>query len=336
VLWYGGRQVLSGRISLGTLVAFSAYLNLLVQPTRSLGNVVTSAQRAGTAVGRVFEVLDTPPGVADRKNAQRLQVTRGTVLWQNVQFAFPGGADSAHPPPVLDDVTLEIPAGTSLALVGPTGCGKTTMARTLLRFIEPASGRVTIDGIDVGDVTLRSLRGQIGMVFEDTFLFSDSIAANIAFGRPDAPFEDIVRAAAIAQAHSFIEELSEQYSTVIGEQGYTLSGGQRQRIAIARAILMNPKLLILDDATSSVDARVEAQIRRGLTEAMQGRTTLIVARRPSTAALAGRVAYMERGRIVATGSHDDLWHRVTAYREALSSGGVIDTVTSEISEAVSQ
>jgi ATP-binding cassette subfamily B protein len=328
VLWYGGRQVIAHDITLGTLVAFNAYLSLLVNPLRNMGHIVTSAQRAATAVGRVFEVLDTAPGVADQPAARKLAIHRGDVLWEGVRFAYPGGG------PVLEGVDLEIPAGTSLALVGPTGCGKSTLARLVLRFIEPHEGRVLIDGTDIRDVTLRSLRSQIGMVFEDTFLFSDSIAANIAFGRPDAHFDDIVGAAAVAQAHSFIEELPDQYETVVGEQGYTLSGGQRQRIAIARAILMNPRLLILDDATSSVDARVEAQIRRGLQEAMSGRTTLIVARRPSSAALADRVALMDRGRIAAVGSHEDLWNRVPDYRRALAGTGSVDEVVSEI-EAVS-
>ena len=191
---------------------------------------------------------------------------------------------------MLDGVDLEVPAGTSVALVGQTGCGKSTLMRLLPRFIEPLDGHVTIDGQDVSSVTLTSLRTEIGIVFEDTLLFSDTVAANIAFGRPDATEEEIVRAAAIAQAHEFIEELPEGYDTPVGEHGYTLSGGQRQRVAIARAILMNPSILILDDATSNVDARVEAAIRKGLRSAMQGRTTIIVARRPQTAALADRVA----------------------------------------------
>jgi ATP-binding cassette subfamily B protein len=202
--------------------------------------------------------------------------------------------------------------------------------RLLPRFIEPTAGHVTIDGQDVSQVTLSSLRAQIGIVFEDTLLFSDSIAANIAFGRPDAHEEEVVRAAVIAQAHEFIEELPEGYDTPVGEHGYTLSGGQRQRVAIARAILMNPRILILDDATSNVDARVEAAIRKGLRRAMVGRTTIIVARRPQTAALADRVAYMEAGRIVDVGTHTDLWRTNPDYRETLLATVDVDAVVSEV------
>jgi ATP-binding cassette subfamily B protein len=208
--------------------------------------------------------------------------------------------------------------------------------RLLPRFIEPVSGTVTIDGRDVSKVTLKSLRAGIGIVFEDTLLFSDTIAANIAFGRPKATQEEIVRAAVVAQAHEFIEELPEGYETMVGEHGYTLSGGQRQRIAIARAILMNPRVLILDDATSNVDARVEAAIRKGLREAMKGRTTIIVARRPQTAALADRVAYMDAGRIVEVGAHADMWRSNTAYRETLLTGVDVDQLSDEpVEERVS-
>ena len=235
-------------------------------------------------------------------------------------FAYPDGG------PVLDGVTLDIPAGSSVALVGQTGCGKSTLMRLLPRFIEPADGTITIDGQDVSEVTLASLRSHIGIVFEDTLLFSDSIASNIAFGRPDATEEEIVRAAVVAQAHEFIEELPQGYDTVVGEHGYTLSGGQRQRIAIARAILMNPRILILDDATSNVDARVEAAIRKGLRSAMAGRTTIIVARRPQTAALAERVAFMKAGKIVDIGPHEELWRTNAEYRETLLASVDVDAV----------
>jgi ATP-binding cassette subfamily B protein len=323
VLWYGGRRVLGGQITIGTLVAFNAYLAMLVFPVRALGMIVAASQRAESASARIFEVLDTEPGIADRPGATKLVIERGDVRVDNVRFAYPGGR------PVLDGVELEIPAGTSLALVGPTGCGKSTLLRLLPRFIEPVSGRVTIDGIDISTVKLRSLRSQMGIVFEDTFLFSDTVRANIAFGKPDAALDDVVRAAVVAQAHEFIEDLPDQYESVIGEQGYTLSGGQRQRIAIARAVLMGPKLLLLDDATSSVDARVEAAIREGLQTAMKDRATLIVARRPSTAALADRVAYMEAGRIVAAGTHEELWQQRPAYREALTAQVTVDGLVEE-------
>jgi ATP-binding cassette subfamily B protein len=330
VLYVGGRQAIAGHLSVGTIAALFQYLFYLVQPLRSIGMIVAWAQRATTASTRIFEILDTPPGIADHDGAEPLDATGGSVKWDGVHFAYPDGG------PVLDGVSLEIPAGSSIALVGQTGCGKSTLMRLLPRFIEPVSGTVTIDGRDVSKVTLKSLRAGIGIVFEDTLLFSDTIAANIAFGRPKATQEEIVRAAVVAQAHEFIEELPEGYETMVGEHGYTLSGGQRQRIAIARAILMNPRVLILDDATSNVDARVEAAIRKGLREAMKGRTTIIVARRPQTAALADRVAYMDAGRIVEVGAHADMWRSNTAYRETLLTGVDVDQLSDEpVEERVS-
>ena len=324
VLWYGGRLVIDGTLSDGTIIALFSYLFMLIWPLRSIGMIVAWAQRATTAAGRVFEILDTPPGIADQPGAKPLELEQGTVRFSDVRFAYPDGG------PVLAGVDLEVPAGTSVALVGQTGCGKSTLMRLLPRFIEPVTGCVTIDGRDVAEVTLPSLRAQIGIVFEDTLLFSDSIAANIAFGRPDAHEEEVVRAAVVAQAHEFIEELPEGYDTPVGEHGYTLSGGQRQRIAIARAILMNPRILILDDATSNVDARVEAAIRKGLRKAMAGRTTIIVARRPQTAALADRVAYMVAGRIADVGTHEELWRTNPDYRETLLTTVDVDAVVSEV------
>jgi ATP-binding cassette subfamily B protein len=324
VLWYGGRLAITGALSAGTIIALFQYLFMLIQPLRSLGMIIAWAQRATTASTRIYEVLETSPGIADHEGAQRLELSGGAVLYEDVHFAYPQGG------PVLDGVSLEVPAGTSVALVGQTGCGKSTLMRLLPRFIEPATGRVTIDGQDVSAVTLSSLRSKIGIVFEDTLLFSDTIAANIAFGRPDASEEEIVRAAVIAQAHEFIEELPEGYATMVGEHGYTLSGGQRQRVAIARAILMNPGILILDDATSNVDARVEAAIRKGLRQAMSGRTTIIVARRAQTAALADRVAYMERGRIIDVGTHESLWRDNESYRETLLATVDVDSIASEV------
>ena len=323
VLWYGGRLAIDGRLSTGTIIALFSYLTMLIWPLRSVGMIVAWAQRATTSAGRVFEVLDTPPGIADHPNATKLDVTGAAVRYDDVHFAYPDGG------PVLDGVTLDIPAGTSVALVGQTGCGKSTLMRLLPRFIEPVDGTVSIDGQDVSTLTLRSLRANIGIVFEDTLLFSDTIAANIAFGRPDASEDDIVRAAVVAQAHEFIEELPEGYDTPVGEHGYTLSGGQRQRVAIARAILMNPKILILDDATSNVDARVEAAIRKGLRGAMENRTTIIVARRPQTAALADSVAYMVNGRIADTGTHADLWRTNPDYRETLLATVDVDAIAGE-------
>jgi len=323
VLWVGGRMAIHGRLSPGTIIALFQYLFLMIQPLRSIGMIIAWAQRAVTASTRIYEILETEPGIADHEGARKIEVSGAAVHFENVHFAYPDGG------PVLDGVTLDVPAASSIALVGQTGCGKSTLMRLLPRFIEPAQGSVTIDRQNVSDVTLRSLRSHIGIVFEDTLLFSDTITQNIAFGRPDASEEEIVRAAVIAQSHEFIEELPEGYDTLVGEHGYTLSGGQRQRIAIARAILLNPSILILDDATSNVDARVEAAIRKGLVEAMKGRTTIIVARRPQTAALADRVAFMEAGRIVDVGTHADLWRDNPVYRETLLSSVGVDEIKAQ-------
>jgi ATP-binding cassette subfamily B protein len=330
VLWYGGRLAIDGQLSNGTLLALFSYLFMLIWPLRSIGMIVAWAQRATTAAGRVFEILDTSPGIADHVDAKPLHISGAAVSYRDVEFSYPDGG------PVLDGVTLDVPEGTSIALIGHTGCGKSTLMRLLPRFIEPTDGTITIDGQDVSEVTLSTLRADIGIVFEDTLLFSDSIASNIAFGRPDATEEEIVRAAIVAQAHDFIEELPEGYATVVGEQGFTLSGGQRQRVAIARAVLMNPRILILDDATSNVDARVEAAIRKGLRSAMKGRTTIIVARRPQTAALADRVAFMSAGKIVDIGTHQELWQRNGDYRDTLLTSVDVDVTASEAGLDVEQ
>jgi ATP-binding cassette subfamily B protein len=323
VLWIGGRLAIHGHLTAGTIVALFQYLFLMIQPLRSIGMIIAWGQRAVTASTRIYEILETEPGIADHDGATKLEVSGAHVRYEDVHFAYPDGG------PVLDGVTLDVPGGSSIALVGQTGCGKSTLMRLLPRFIEPSRGTVTIDGQNVSEVTLRSLRKHIGIVFEDTLLFSDTIASNIAFGRPGASEEEIVRAAAIAQAHEFIQELPEGYDTIVGEHGYTLSGGQRQRIAIARAILLDPSILILDDATSNVDARVEAAIRKGLVQAMKGRTTIIVARRPQTAALADRVAFMDGGRIVDVGTHADLWRDNPVYRETLLSSVGVDEIKAQ-------
>jgi ATP-binding cassette subfamily B protein len=309
VLWYGGYRVAAGELSFGEFLAFGLYMTQLAWPIRMFGWLASESQRAATASRRIFEVLDTRALIEDRPGAKPLEISSGHIRFENVRYE----AERT----ILAGIDLDVPPGASLALVGPTGCGKSTILRLMLRFAEPSEGRILVDGVDTSEASLESLRAQIGTVFEDTFLFSDTVERNISFGRPDASLEEIVSAAALAQAHGFISELPDGYQSPIGEQGYTLSGGQRQRIAIARAILMNPRILLLDDATSSVDPVVEAEVRRGLAEAMRGRTTLIVARRPSSAALADRVAYMEAGRILAVGTHSELWERLPAYRETL-------------------
>lgn len=319
VLAYGGHQVLDGSLTLGQLVAFNVYLGLLIWPLRMLGMIIAQGQRAAAAAQRVDEILREAPQITEPPHARALPTphTAGThaglgeVRFENVRFGY---GDIA----VLDGFDLEVRAGESVALVGATGSGKSTVARLLLRFYDVDAGRVSIDGVDVRDVSLAELRRAIGLVFEDTFLFSDTIAANIAFADPDAPPDRIERAARLAGAHEFIERLPEGYATPIGERGFSLSGGQRQRIAIARAILADPRVLILDDATSAVDPTKEHEIRDALTEVMRDRTTLVIAHRPATIALADRVVLLADGRVAASGTHDELLRGVPAYREVLA------------------
>lgn len=323
VLWFGGFRVVNGHISFGLFIAFFVYVTQLQWPVRMMGWIASDGQKAATSSGRIFEVLDIRPGIEDKSGAQPIEIQSGDIRFEEVAF------ETGESRRILDAVDLTVPAGGSLALVGPTGCGKTTMLRMVLRFLEPTSGRIAIDDNDISEVTLESLRNQIGTVFEETFLFSDTIRNNIAFGRPDATDDEIVTAAVLAHAHGFISDLPDAYETVVGEQGFTLSGGQRQRVSIARAILMDPRLLLLDDATSAVDPTVEAEIRLGLAEAMKGRTTLIVARRPGSAALADEVAFMENGSITDRGTHDELWARSARYRETLIGGELARRIAAE-------
>jgi ATP-binding cassette, subfamily B, bacterial len=320
VLGYGGHQVLNGHLSLGSLVAFNVYVVMLIWPLRMLGMILAQAQRAVASSQRVHEVLTAEPLIVDPPDPQQLpdptpSVPAGELRFEGVTFRYPGGAQR----PVLHQLDLVIRAGESVALVGPTGCGKTTVARLIPRFYDVDSGRVVLDGLDVRSVSLHDLRHAIGLVFEDTFLFNDTVAANIAFAEPDAPVERIQRAARLAGAHDFIVQLPEGYGTEIGERGFSLSGGQRQRIAIARAILADPRVLILDDATSSVDPTKEHEIRDALTEVMRGRTTIVIAHRPATIALADRVVLLDDGRIVDEGTHAELLLTSEHYREVLAS-----------------
>jgi len=317
-LGYGGHQVLDGRLTLGQLVGFNVYVVMLIWPLRMLGNIIAQAQRAAASAERVHEILDTEPVIVDPGRGRALPVVgpgggRGEVRFESVRFAY-----APELPIVLDRFDLVVPAGQSVALVGATGSGKTTVARLIPRFYDALSGTVRVDGIDVRDTRVRELRRAVGIVFEDTFLFSDSIAANIAFADPDASPEAIARAARLAGADEFIEALPEGYDTPIGERGFSLSGGQRQRIAIARAILADPRVLILDDATSSVDPTKEHEIRDALTEVMRGRTTIVIAHRPATIALADRVVLLRGGRVVADGTHESLLEASAEYREVLA------------------
>ena len=284
---------------------------MLVWPMRVIGQRVGTLQQAAAAARRVVEVLRARPRIVERPEA-RAPTLRGHVRFDDVRFAYGGGAR------VLDGLTLEIEPGTSLALVGGTGSGKSTVATLLTRFYDVDAGSVSIDGVDVRDLRLDELRRAVGLVFSETFLFTDTVRANIAYARPDATALEVERAARLAGAHDFVQRLPNAYDTLLGERGYSLSGGQRQRISIARAILADPKVLILDDATSAVDATKEHEIRAALAEVMLGRTTLVIAHRAATIALADRVAVLEGGRIVEEGTHAELLRRSSRYRKLLA------------------
>jgi ABC-type multidrug transport system fused ATPase/permease subunit len=314
VLLVGARMVARGELTPGSFSAIFLYLGLLVVPLRSLGMWIGQAQRATASGERIFEVIDEPEEIADRPGATRLGPGPGRVCFEHVSFEYMAGR------PVLEDIDLEVEAGKTIALIGHTGSGKTTLTALVPRFYDVTRGRVTIDGVDVRDVTLDSLRGAVGVIAQDPFLFSASVRENIAFGRADISGEEVERVARLAQAHEFVERLPQGYDTVIGERGITLSGGQRQRIAIARALAVDPRVLILDDATASVDATTEAQIRTGLRTAMKGRTTLIIAHRLSTIALADEIVVLADGRIAARGTHDELVGTSPVYREIYEHG----------------
>jgi ABC-type multidrug transport system fused ATPase/permease subunit len=309
VLLVGGYEVVHGQLTLGQFFAVNSYLLLLMLPLRSIGMWVGQYQRAMASGERVFEVLDEHRDIVERPGAQPLPDGPGMIRFDHVTFGYDEGR------PVLSDIDLEIPAGETVALIGPTGCGKTTLTTLIPRFYDVDQGRVVLDGMDVRDATLDSLRGAIGIVGQDTFLFSTTVAENIAYGAPNATPEQIVQAATRAQAHDFIMDLPDGYDTRVGERGLTLSGGQRQRIAIARALLMDPRVLILDDATASVDATTEARIKLALREVMRGRTTLIIAHRLSTISLATSLVVLDGGRIVARGEHESLLEESPVYQE---------------------
>ncbi len=317
VLLVGGRQVVNGSLSLGDFTAFYTYLIMLIGPMRMLGTALGMSQRAIASGNRLFEVLDREPEIQSRPGAPELPAGNGNVVLRDVSLRY-GEASAA-----LTDVDLEVEGGKVVALVGPSGSGKTSLVALLARLYDPTAGTVEIDGADLREIELASLRRQIAFVADDSFLFSATVAENIAYAKPDATREQVETAARRAQAASFIDRLPDGYETIVGERGLTLSGGQRQRIAIARALLADPRILILDDATSSVDAQTEAEIRRGLDEALEGRTTFIVAHRLSTISLADEIVVLDDGRVVDRGTHEELLDRCPLYRE-IADYGLVD------------
>jgi ATP-binding cassette subfamily B protein len=312
VLFFGGWMVLDGHLGIGAILAFNAYLLMLQAPFMMLGQLVMMGQRAKASAERIFEILDESPDIIERPGAFDLVDVAGSIDFNHVRFEYANGAE------ILTDFDAHIKAGETVAIVGRTGSGKSTIARLVTRFYDVSDGSVCIDGHDVRDVTLPSLRSNVGVVLDEPFLFSISIRDNIAYGMPDADFDDIEAAAKAANAHEFIVRLPEGYETVVGERGYTLSGGQRQRIAIARTLLVNPPILILDDATSAIDVHVEAGIYEALGQLLRQRTTIVIAHRISTIALASRVILLDEGRVITTGTHEELLANSPLYAEVLA------------------
>ena len=326
VLGVGGWMALHGQITLGTFLAFSTYVTQFVAPARQLAGVLTVGQQARAGVERIFQLLDIEPGITDEPDAVDLPQLRGEIELRGIRFGY----DDEEA--VLDGLDLHVLPGERVALVGGSGSGKSTVTRLVQRLLDPDEGQVLVDGHDVRRVTLASLRRQVGAAFEESFLFSDSIAANIAYGRPDATREEVEQAARVVGAHGFISELADGFDTRVGERGLSLSGGQRQRVALARAVLSDPRILLLDDATSAVDATTEEAIFAGLREVLAGRTALVVAHRLSTLGLADRVVLLEHGRVADQGTHQELMARNPAYRELLT--GLDDEAAAAIGDSI--
>jgi ATP-binding cassette subfamily B protein len=312
VLFFGGWMVIDGHLGTGAILAFNAYLLMLQAPFMMLGQLVMMGQRAKASAERIFEILDENPEIVERPGAFDLTNVKGKVHFDHVRFAYGDGPD------ILKDFDAVIEPGETVAIVGRTGSGKSTLARLLTRFYDVDEGSVSIDDHDVRDLTLPSLREGVGVVLDEPFLFSVSIRDNIAYGQPDAPLEAIIAAAKAANADEFIVRLPYDYDTVVGERGYTLSGGQRQRIAIARTLLVNPPVLILDDATSAIDVHIEAEIYDALRNLLRQRTTFVIAHRISTIALASRVLLLDEGRVVAQGTHEKLLATTPLYAQVLA------------------
>ena len=315
VLFFGGRQVINGSLSIGAFSAFYTYLLMLIAPMRTFGMMLGLSQRATASGGRIFQILDREPEVKAEPGAGGLPDGGGRVQFENVTLRYPGASTNA-----LDSINLDVKAGLTVALVGGTGSGKSSLVQLIPRLYDTTEGRVLVDGADVRSVDPAALRSQIAVVNDDPFLFSASVRDNIAYARPDASDDEVLEAARRAQAAEFIERLPDGFATRVGERGLTLSGGQRQRLAIARALLADPRILILDDATSSVDASTEQQIKAALREVMAGRTTFVIAHRLSTIALAEEIVLLEEGRLVAHGDHQHLLAESDLYRQIVEKG----------------
>ena len=323
LVWvYGGWLVIEGEIGLGALVAFTMYLMMIQMPFRFLGWMLMLEQRAKASAGRIFEILDETSEIKDKENKIEMEKLEGKISFNNVHFAY-------SEEPILKGLSFEVEPKETVAIVGQTGSGKSTIVRLLSRFYEADKGNISIDGVPVQDMGIRNLHYHIAQVLDEPFLFSVSIKDNIAYGRPDATMDEIIRASKAAEAHDFINQTSDGYETVVGERGYTLSGGQRQRLGIARALLVDPSILILDDATSSIDVKIEAMIHKSLLKLLDKRTTILIAHRLSTISLADRILVLDNGKIIASGTHEDLLRNEPRYSEILSQQSTKETVEEE-------
>jgi len=326
LVWvYGGWLVIEGEIALGSLVAFTMYLMMIQMPFRFLGWMLMLEQRAKASAGRIFEILDETSEIKDKENKVEIKKLKGKVSFKNVHFAY---AEE----PILKGLSFEVEPNETVAIVGQTGSGKSTIIRLLSRFYDVDKGSISVDGVNVQDMGVRNLHYHVTQVLDEPFLFSVSIRDNIAYGRPNASMDEIIQAAKAAEAHDFIEQTSAGYDTVVGERGYTLSGGQRQRLGIARALIVDPSILILDDATSAIDVKIEAKIHKSLLKLLNKRTTILIAHRLSTISLADRILVLDEGGIIASGTHEELLRDEPRYSEILSQQSTKEIIKEEQGE----